>query len=93
MKDEKLCESPLTGPCFNGTLAQRRAIGRWEKAGWTFLHWTEVPRMVAVIENDMGDVAFIDHDGKAWTGPRFSNADPMPMEHYPAKIVDESIVT
>ena len=93
MKDEKSYESLFTDRCARGTPAQKRAIERWEKTGWTFLHWTEVPRMVAVIENDTGDVAFIDHDGKTWTGPRFSKADSLTMEQYPAKTVDELIVS
>jgi hypothetical protein len=93
MKDGKQCQSSLTSRCASGTPAQRRAIERWGKTGWTLLHWTDVPRMVAVMENNIGDVAFIDRDGNAWTGPRFSKADPLPMEQYQSKIVDESIVT
>ena len=93
MDHDKPSGPPRTGPRLHGTPAQKRALERWENAGWTFLHWTEVPRMMAVIENTNGDVAFIDHDGRAWTGPRFSKADPVPIEQHPAKIVDESTVT
>jgi len=83
MDKERPSGTPLTGPCFYGTFDQRRSIARWEHAGWTFLHWTEVPRMVAVIENTIGDVAFIDQEGRAWTGPKFSRAKPVPLEQYP----------
>ena len=68
--------TPLTGPCFCGTQDQRQAIQKLEAFGWTFLHWTEVPSMVAVMENATGDIAFIDQKGRAWTGPGFSKVNP-----------------
>ncbi len=92
MEDNKR-GAPRSGTRFHGTYDQRRAIKRWENAGWFFLHWTEVPRMVAVIENSIGDVAFIDHDGRAWTGPRFCKADPVPPEEYPPEGPEEWMAT
>ena len=85
--------SPLTGPCFCGTGEQRRAIERWENIGWTFLHWTEVPSIMAVMENVIGDVVFIDDHGWAWKGPTFSRAQPVPLEQYPPAVLSEEIVT
>ena len=65
---------PLTGPRFYGTPEQTQAIQKWESTGWIFLHWTEVPPMVAVMEN-ASDVIFIDHQGRALTGPGFSKGE------------------
>ncbi len=93
MNNDRPPASPLTGPCFYGTFDQRRAIERWEHAGWTFLHWTEVPRMMAVMENAIGDVVFLDDKGWAWKGPRFSKTDPVPLEQYPPKAADAWRVT
>ena len=74
---------PLTGPCFYGTFMQRRSIERWERAGWTFLHWTEVPSLMAVMESAIGDVVFIDDGGWAWKGPTFKRTELVPLEQYP----------
>ncbi len=74
---------PLTGPFFYGTLEQRKMIDRWENAGWVLLHWTEVPDMVAVIQDPTGRVVFIDQDGKAWKGPKWYKRKPVPEEEYP----------
>jgi len=68
--------TPLTGPCFDGTHLQRQAIEKLESFGWLFLHWTEIPLMVAVMENQQGDIVFIDHEGRAWTGPGFNRKSP-----------------
>ncbi len=85
--------SPLTGPCFYGTWEQRRAIERWQNVGWTFLHWTEVPRMIAIMENAIGDIVFIDDNGWAWKGPTFSRSRLVPLEKYPPAVLNEEIVT
>ena len=91
MNDEKPMGRPLAGPCFYGTGDQRRAIPQWEKAGWTFLHWTEVPRMIAVLEGSLGEIIFIDQNGFAWQGRPFNKSKPVPLEKYPP--VNEWIVT
>ncbi len=83
MYQEMSPKSPLTGPCLDGTSYQRREIERWENAGWIFLQWTEVPLMVAVMENTNGDVVYIDGNGQAWKGPKFARANPVPLEQYP----------
>ncbi len=75
--NDKPPATPLAGPTFSGTHDQRLAIQRLENMGWLFLHWTEIPLMVAVMENHRGDVVFIDHDGRAWTGPGFSHVHGM----------------
>ena len=93
MNHDRPPRSPLTGPCFYGTVEQRRAIERWENAGWTFLHWTEVPRMMAVLESAIGDVVFIDDNGWAWKGPTFNRTEPVPLEQYPPAVPYEWIVT
>ena len=93
MNHDRPSGSPLTGPCFYGTFEQRRAIERWENVGWTFLHWTEVPSIMAVMENVIRDVVFIDDNGWAWKGPTFSRAQPVPLEQYPPTVLDEEIVT
>jgi hypothetical protein len=85
MNDE-LLGAPLTGPCFYGTFDQRCALDRWGSAGWTFLHWTEVPQVMAVLEGPLGDVVFIDENGWAWKGPTFSRKSPVPLDQYPPRI-------
>lgn len=74
---------PPTGPFFPGTFTQRRAIARWENAGWIFVHWTEIPEMVAVLQSVLGDVIFIDQKGWAWEGPAFGKKKLVPLEKYP----------
>lgn len=91
MTHDKPPGSPLTGPCFYGTFDQRRAIERWENANWTFLRWTEVPGMVAVMENAIRDIVFIDQNGWAWKGRIFSKSKPVPLEKYPP--VNEWLLT
>jgi hypothetical protein len=93
MNHDRSPRSPLTGSCFYGTFDQRRAIERWENVGWTLLHWTEVPSIMAVMENVIGDVVFIDDNGWAWKGPMFSKAEPVPLEQYPPGIPDECMAT
>ncbi len=39
--------------------------------------------MLAIMENAIGDVVYLDANGSAWKGPRFSRANPVPLEHYP----------
>ncbi len=75
--------TPPTAPSFHGTDDQRRAVERWEKAGWTFLHWTEVPKLLAVLDNVLGVVIFIDEYGWAWKGPIFSKRAAVPLDKYP----------
>ncbi len=87
--DRKPPESPSTGAPFQPRVDQRLAVERWERAGWIFLHWTEVPRTVAVLQNAIGDVVFIGPYGKAWKGPRFSKAKPVPLEQYPPAVPEE----
>ena len=82
---------PVTGPFFYGTGDQRRALPRWEKVGWTFLHWTEVPKMMAVLEGPLGEIIFIDRQGFAWQGRRFNKSKPVPLEKYPP--INEWVVT
>jgi hypothetical protein len=93
MNHERPPRAPLTGPCFYGTWEQRRAIERWEHVEWTFLHWTEVPAIMAVMESAIGDVVFIDEHGWAWKGPTFSRSDLVPLEKYPPAVPDELMVT
>jgi hypothetical protein len=83
MDGEKTMGRPLIGPVFYGTDDQKRALSQWEKAGWTFLHWTEVPRMMAVLEGSLGEIIFIDQQGFVWQGPTFSKSKPVPLEKYP----------
>ena len=86
--NDKLPGAPLTGgrpPCFYGTFDQRRALDRWGSAGWTFLHWTEVPQVMAVLEGPLGDVVFIDENGWAWKGPTFNRKNPVPLDQYPTR--------
>lgn len=75
----------IADPFFYVTFDQRRAIERWQDADWIFLHWTEVPRVMAVLENTLGDVVFIDGKGWAWKGPNFSKSRPVPLEKWPSK--------
>ena len=83
MKDEKPRGIPLTGPCFCGTCDQRQSIERWEDAGWTFLHWTEIPRMIAVLEGPLGEINLIDENGWAWRGPGINKTRLVPLEQWP----------
>ncbi len=83
MDEDKPTGIPLTGPVVNGTGDQTRAITQWERAGWTFLHWTEVPKTIAVMEGPLGEIIFIDREGFAWQGPAFSKSRPVPLEKYP----------
>jgi hypothetical protein len=80
--NDKLPGLPLTGPCFYGTFDQRRALDRWGSAGWTLLHWTDVPHVMAAL----GEVVFIDENGWAWKGPSFNRKSPVPLEQYPPRI-------
>jgi hypothetical protein len=82
---------PLTDPFSYGTGYQRRCIERWQGAGWAFLHWTEVPGIMAILGNAVGDIIFIDENGWAWKGPIFSRARPVPLEKYPVLKSNESI--
>ena len=83
MSDDSPQGTPLTGPLFHGTFDQRRAIARWEDAGWTFLHWTEVPEIMVVLEGPLNEIIFIDETGWAWKGPTFSKSNPLPLDKYP----------
>jgi hypothetical protein len=65
---------PPTGPFFYGTLPQRRCIERWQDAGWTFLHWTEVPEILAVLRSPLDEIIFIDDHGYARSGPSFTRS-------------------
>ncbi len=56
--------TPLTGPCFCGTDNQRYAIQKLEAWGCCFLHWTEVPPLLAVMETPGGVIVFIDGEGR-----------------------------
>jgi len=51
-----------------------------------FLHWTEVPCVMAVLEGPLGEVVFIDEYGWAWKGPTFSRKNPVPLDQYPPRI-------
>jgi hypothetical protein len=83
MTGDKRKGTPLTGPSFYGNRYQRRCIERWQDAGWAFLHWTEIPQVMAVLENLLGDVIFIDENGWAWKGPTFSKSKLVPFNKYP----------
>jgi hypothetical protein len=61
--NDKTHALPLTGPLLHGTLPQRRCIKRWQDAGWTLLHWTEVPEILAVLRNPLDEIIFIDERG------------------------------
>jgi len=91
MDEDKKMGKPLTGPPFDGTEDQARALSRWKKAGWTFIHWTEVPKMMAIMEGGLGEIIFIDRQGLAWQGPTFSKSKPVPLEKYPP--VNDCVVT
>jgi hypothetical protein len=93
MTTDKRKGTPLTGPFFYGTQDQRRAIERWQDAGWTFLHWTEVPHVMAVLESTLGDVVFIDENGWAWRGPAYSKSGLVPLDEWPPMKLDELMVT
>jgi hypothetical protein len=92
MSEDKVRGVPFTGPSFYGTFDQRRAIERWEDAGWTFLHWTEVPRIMAVLEGPLRDIIFIDEHGWAWKGPVYSKSNLVPLEKYPPMNFDELVI-
>ncbi len=83
MDDEKTTGNPSTGSLLHGTGDQTRVITQWEKAGWRVLHWTDVPRLMAVMEGPLGDIIFIDRQGFAWQGPEFDRTRPVPLEKYP----------
>ncbi len=87
MSEHRIRGIPLLGPCHYGTRDQRRAIERWEDAGWTFLHWAEVPQMLAVLQNILGDAIFLDDHGWAWQGPTFDKTRPVPLHKYPPRQV------
>ena len=84
--NDKVPGVPLTGPHLYGTFDQRRALDRWGSAGWTFLHWTEIPRVMAVLEGPLGEAVFIDEYGWAWKGPTFSRKNPVPLDQHPPRI-------
>ena len=73
---------PLTGPRYYGTTDQRRTMFWFKTAGWTFLHWTDVPKILAVMESPSGRITFVDDRGSAWRGPVFSS-EPLSLEDYP----------
>jgi len=82
---EDTCDGTLVGgPFFYGTHDQRRAMERWQDTGWIFLHWTEVPQVMAILENTLGDVIFIDGNGWVWEGPKFSKFRPVPLAKWPS---------
>jgi hypothetical protein len=93
MTEDKPHGVPLTGPFFCGTFDQRRAIERWEDAGWTFLHWTEVPKIMAVLEGPLDDIIFIDQHGWAWQGPTYRKSAFVPLEKYPPIRCEDMMVT
>ncbi|HVN24467.1 MAG TPA: hypothetical protein VMT71_10890 [Syntrophorhabdales bacterium] len=93
MNKDKPNESQASGLSPYGTSEQRRTMARWKHKGSTLQYWTEVPRSLAVMENDLGEVVFIDSDGKAWRGPRFSKANPVPVDQYPPLADDYLMVT
>ena len=93
MSDDTPRGMPLTGPFFYGTFDQRRAITRWEDASWTFLHWTEVPGIMGVLEGPLDEIIFIDENGWAWKGPLFSRSNPVPLDKCPSVSPSESFVT
>ena len=93
MSENKRRGVPLTGPFFYGTFDQRRAIERWERVGWTFLHWTEVPKTMGVLARLLDDIIFIDEYGWAWKGPKFSKSAPVPLDQYPPVDPADFVVT
>jgi transposase len=60
------------------------AAGQVQDSDWIFFHWTEVPQTMAVLENTLGDIVFIDENGWAWEGPNFSKSEPVPLEKWPS---------
>jgi hypothetical protein len=44
---------------------------------------------MAVMENAIGDVVFIDDHGWTWKGPTFNRAKFVPLEQYPPAVPDE----
>ncbi len=46
------------------------------------LQWTEVPLVVAVMENVSGDIVFIDDIGWAWKGATYGKAKPVLIGEY-----------
>ena len=83
MSEKQKKGTPPTGPCFCGIFDRRRAIERWEDAGWTCLHWTEVPQVLAILEHVLGDIMYIDENGLAWQGPTLDKTKPVPLDKYP----------
>jgi hypothetical protein len=81
MSEKQKNGTPLTGPY--GSFDRRRAIDRWEDVGWTFLHWTEVPQVLAILEHVLGEIIFLDENGWAWQGPTFDKTKPVPLDKYP----------
>lgn len=73
----------LVGPSFLGIFDQRRAIKRWEDAGWSFLRWVEVPQVLAILEHVLGDIIYLDENGWAWQGPTSDKTKPVPLDKYP----------
>jgi hypothetical protein len=83
MIDDKRPRVRPNGLIDHGAFDQRRAIERWEHIGWAFLHWTEVPNMIALMEGPLNDIIFIDGYGRAWEGPVFNKSTPVPLDHCP----------
>lgn len=84
MDDEQNKRIPVTGPTMTGTEEQRRAIKRWEDVGSTFLHWTEVPEVIAVMKGPLGEIIFIYENGRTWRGSPVPRKEPVLKIHHSA---------
>jgi hypothetical protein len=72
---------PAVGPFLYGFPDQNRMIRHLEKAGWTFIHWTDVPRPeLAVMMNEAGEAIYVDDHGNARRGRTYVDSEPM-LQH------------
>ena len=75
---------PVVGPFLYGFPDQNRMIRRLEKAGWTFIHWTDVPRPEhAVMMNEAGEALYVDDYGNVRRGRTHGDFEPMPQHECP----------
>ncbi len=63
MADDRDRVDPLTRVHLSGSPEQRLRLSLLHELGWTFLYWTEIPYMIAVVESPHGKIAYVDRDG------------------------------
>ncbi len=75
---------PVVGPFLYGFPDQNRMIRRLEKAGWTFIHWTDVPSPEhAVMMNEAGEALCVDDCGDVRRGRTYGDSEPVPQRESP----------